>query len=136
MACDIDDRWRGAKALITLSAVCYVGVLYTVLAAAASVVVRNVGDLPQIEKDGEAARGRARTAVGVHVLCKMCTIAIIVYCMRILVKRTPFPLDGWGGYDHKNLREINGGVVVAFVMFSMQPQLAQNIRYVLQGHDA
>ena len=59
-----------------------------------------------------------------HLLLKLLMqtslIMISVYIMRQIVKRIPFPLDGVCGYDHMRIKEINGAVIMAFVVITLQ----------------
>lgn len=55
-------------------------------------------------------------------------IMLSVYIIRKIVKTIPFIFDGYNGYDHKRLLELNGAVILAFVLITLQ----SNYGYDLQ----
>lgn len=47
-------------------------------------------------------------------------IMLSVYVIRQIVKTIPFIFDGYNGYDHQRLLELNGAVILAFVLITLQ----------------
>ena len=54
-------------------------------------------------------------------------IMLSVYAMRQIVKRIPFPLDGVYGFEHKRVKEINGAVIMAFVVITLQTNYGRDL---------
>jgi hypothetical protein len=50
-------------------------------------------------------------------------IGVVYYLLRNVVKRAPFPLDGWFGFRYSMLREATGGLIVAYAMYSYLDRL-------------
>jgi hypothetical protein len=57
-------------------------------------------------------------------------LGIIIYILRNLFERVPFPLEGYGGYKHILLKEIQGGIVLSFVLLLFQENLTAKINYL------
>lgn len=55
-------------------------------------------------------------------------IMLSVYAMRVIVKSIPFVFDGYKGFDHHRVMELNGAVILAFVLITLQ----SNYGYDLQ----
>ena len=47
-------------------------------------------------------------------------IMISAYIIRNIVARIPFIFDGIRGYKHKRVKEISGGVIIAFSIIALQ----------------
>jgi hypothetical protein len=54
-------------------------------------------------------------------------IGLGFYLIRLLVKSIPYPLDGSFGYEHSKLREVSGGIIVAYVMYTYQTKLLKKM---------
>ena len=50
-------------------------------------------------------------------------IMIIAYILRNIIQLIPSPFEGIAGFEHSRLKELSGGVVLAFSIFSLQPNL-------------
>lgn len=62
-------------------------------------------------------------------------IGVVFYFLRNLIKRMPFFLDGYYGFQYSMLREASGGIIVAYAMYAyldrlhiMMDELALRIR--------
>lgn len=49
------------------------------------------------------------------------------YLIRILVKHIPYLFDGSFGYEHYKLREVSGGIIIAYVMYTYQTKLLKKM---------
>jgi hypothetical protein len=49
------------------------------------------------------------------------------YLIRILVKSIPYPFDHAFGYEHSKLREVSGGIIIAYVMYTYQTKLLKKM---------
>ena len=56
-------------------------------------------------------------------------IGILSYALRNFMEIIPFPLNGVGGYDHLRLKELQGGVVLSFVILFFQQNLSDKLSY-------
>jgi hypothetical protein len=56
-------------------------------------------------------------------------IGILSYALRNFMEVIPFPLDGVGGFDHLRLKELQGGVVLSFVILFFQQNLSDKLSY-------
>ncbi len=56
-------------------------------------------------------------------------LGILAYALRNLIGFIPFPLEGFGGFHHKQLKEIDGGIIISFVLIFFQSNLNDKIAY-------
>ena len=73
-----------------------------------------------------------------EILIEMAIIGIIVYIARQFVQALPFPFDGWKGYNspdgftgfkHTNLKELQNPYPLAFFIIFFQESLKNKILY-------
>jgi len=55
-------------------------------------------------------------------------IVLSVYAMRKIAKSIPFVFDGYDGFDHHRVLELNGAVVMAFVLISLQANYGYDLK--------
>ena len=58
---------------------------------------------------------------------------ISAYIIRNIVAIIPFPLDGYFGFKHNQVSEINGGVIISFAVIVLQPMFSRKVTYLI--HD-
>lgn len=49
-----------------------------------------------------------------EIILQLALVGIAVYLLRNLVEMIPFPLDGFFGFEHQNVKELSGGIVLTF----------------------
>lgn len=66
-------------------------------------------------------------------------LGILAYILRNIIGIIPFPLEGLGGFRHAQLKEIDGGVILSFILIFFQSNLNAKITYfssrVIQGQN-
>lgn len=66
-------------------------------------------------------------------------LGILAYIMRNIIGMIPFPLEGLGGFRHAQLKEIDGGIILSFILIFFQSNLNDKIMYfnsrVIQGQN-
>lgn len=50
-------------------------------------------------------------------------IGVLSYFIRFVIKRLPFFLDGIYGFKYSLLKELSGGIIIAFVMYNYLDKL-------------
>lgn len=53
--------------------------------------------------------------VFVEILVSITLIVVVSYFFRNIVQKIPFPLDGIEGFDHKKVKELQGGILTTFL---------------------
>jgi hypothetical protein len=59
-------------------------------------------------------------------------LAVVLYILRNIVERIPFPLEGVGGYKHRRLKELSSGPVMDVVSLFFQQNLTKKIQYFMK----
>ena len=54
------------------------------------------------------------------ILINIFLIMILAFYIRFIIKRIPFVFDKMYGYNHSLVKELNGGVIIAFTLFFSQ----------------
>lgn len=50
-------------------------------------------------------------------------IGVLYYFIRVFIKNIPFFLDGMYGFKYSLLKELSGGIIIAFVMYNYLDKL-------------
>lgn len=64
-----------------------------------------------------------------EILVHLSLIGIVAYALRNIVQLIPFPLEGVAGFQHHRLKELEGGHVLAIVLFLFQQNLQKKIAF-------
>ncbi len=64
-----------------------------------------------------------------EILVHLSFLGIVAYALRNIVELIPFPLDGVAGFQHSRLKELEGGHVMAIVLFLFQQNLQKKISF-------
>lgn len=121
--------------------VALLGCYYLALGLVAAVAIRRVFDARGREEgergggekgDGALAAMPLPTLVG-RIVGRTCLIMVATYLIRVAVKRIPFPLDGVGGFRHARVKEINGGVIIAFSVIALQTHFVAEIKHLVDA---
>jgi hypothetical protein len=76
------------------------------------------------EPDMRKSRGR-RLA---EVTLQFGIIGVVVYLARSIIKKIPFPLDGYKGYDHHGLAELRSLPLMVFIFMFFQSNLQKKVK--------
>lgn len=67
----------------------------------------------------------------IEVCGQLVVIAILVYIIRNLVTLIPLPFDGFFGFQHSRVKELNsGGIALGFGLFYGQTDLKEKMVYI------
>jgi len=68
--------------------------------------------------------------ISAEILLHLIFLGVLSYVLRNIVERIPFPLEGFGGFQHVRLKENQGGVVLSFMLLFFQNNLTAKIQYL------
>lgn len=105
-----------------LGGMMFVGILYFVITLVFSIILSYI----DTHLFGPKPRYLLANIVG-----SIAIIQVAVAVIRRIVKAIPYPFDGYGGYDHRRIADINGGVIISFTLFSVQTTLAAKLHNYL-----
>jgi hypothetical protein len=98
----------------------------------AGIVDRTIGKFDETQYKGVSTL-QLTLEIGAHLIL----LSILAYVMRNLIGMIPFPLEGFGGFRHAQLKEIDGGIMLSFILVFFQSNLTDKIDYfnrrVIQG---
>lgn len=113
--------------------VAMLGCYYLALGLVAAVVIRRVFDERGSEVDEGALAAMPLPKLVSRIVGRTCLIMVATYLIRVTVKRIPFPLDGVGGFRHARVKEINGGVIIAFSVIALQTHFTAEIKHLINA---
>ena len=67
------------------------------------------------------------------ILGHLFLIGVTAYILRNIIGLIPFPLDGVAGFQHKRLKELSGGTVLAMILLFFQQNLRDKITYFAES---
>ena len=108
--------------VVKLLGISFVGVLYFWLSVAASYPI----DRYVFTNHEQKKKKRIINEV-IKISTQTALLMVIAYLVRNVVDRTHFPLNGLFGYNHLKLKEINGGIIIAFALLVTQYNLKHRI---------
>ena len=92
------------------------GIYYYFASLLISLFIKN--NFPKYEK--EKYKKIKSTKLVAELMLRVAVIMISLYLLRQLVQNIPFILDGYMGYDHFRIKELNGAVIIAFSLLILQ----------------
>ena len=71
--------------------------------------------------------------VFIHICYNISLITIFAFLLRAIIKKIPFFFNGYMGYKHSNLSELNGTILLAFSLITYVSQdLDDKVRELLR----
>ena len=67
-----------------------------------------------------------------EIILQLFALGIIAYIVRNIIKLIPFPLDGVAGFNHRELKELEGGEVMSLVLIVFSKNLQDKILYFIE----
>jgi hypothetical protein len=81
----------------------------------------------------EDYKDTSKAVLLLDILAHLFLIGIAAYVLRNIVGLIPFPLNGVAGFDHKRLKELSGGTVLAMILLFFQQNLRDKINYFAES---
>jgi hypothetical protein len=109
-----------------MSGIAYVTIIYFfvgILIARIFDAVYGKFDEADFKRDGKINTLKLTLDLLVHISL----YAILFYILRNVVERIPFPLEGFGGYQHHRLKELEGGPIMEIVGLLFQKNLKEKV---------
>jgi hypothetical protein len=80
--------------------------------------------------DPEDYKDKTDMALFLEIVAHVFAMGVLAYIIRNIIHMIPFPFEGFGGFAHKRLKEIDGGVVLPFVLLLFQRNLNEKVVYL------
>lgn len=106
---------------VKITAIFLLSVLYFLVGSALSLLLNEA--LPE-----ENLREWSTAKLMIHLSLVFGTIGVVFYVLRNMIKRMPFPLEGYYGFRYSLLREATGGIIIAYVMYAYLDRLQEMMK--------
>ena len=83
------------------------------------------------EFDESVYSQKSSIEIFLEICLNISSMMIVVYILRNIVERIPFPLDGLFGYDHSRVIEIKGGILIAFAVITFQHNFKNKVTFLI-----
>lgn len=104
----------------------YITIIYFMLAFYLSIWVdAKLGDF-----DKEKAASKSTFRLTLESIFHIYLIGVLIYIMRNLVEKIPFPLDGVQGFIHLKVKELTNAAVFTFIFILYQKHLRAKLEYI------
>ncbi len=71
---------------------------------------------------------KSMTRLMFEIVANIFFVAVAFWIIRNVVERVPFPLDGYGGYQHRLLSTTSTSAIAALTLIIFQTKLSDKIR--------
>ena len=102
------------------------GVYYLICGIISAIVINKI--FKEIEESRGDNKQESNSYKAFRIILRTALIMISAYLMRNIVREIPFLLDGYFGYEHLRLKEMNGGVIIAFSIIALQSEYRKDIQ--------
>jgi hypothetical protein len=106
--------------IVKILSIFFVSLLYFIFGTGLSVFLEKI-----ISK--EDPKKKSFLMLVLEIGCIFGIIAVLFYFMRIGIKQVPFFLDGMYGFKYSILKELSGGIIITYILFTTQTQLKQKL---------
>lgn len=121
--------YTGSFVFAKVMAMGYVTTLYFIVGIAMAKVfdaVYGPFDRKEHEQSGSLFR------LGAEIVVQMFFISVVIYILRNIVERIPYPLEGLGGYQHIQLKELGSAPILSVVTVLFQKNFTDKTTYFVE----
>ena len=118
-----DVPFTTAFLAVKLADIGFVTVLYFVTALLFAWVFNSVYEGKTEKEYQETPLWQLSADVIFHIFL----VGVVAYILRNLIALVPFPLEGVAGFQHSRLKELQGGFILAVLIFMFQQSLRDKI---------
>ena len=107
----------------------YVTILYFIIAY----VLGYYLDILFLNIYGNDYENKSKIYLTLEVLLQISMVGIFAYIGRNIIQLIPSPLNGIGGFDHKQLKELSSSAFLLVFIFFFQKNLIEKIHYIVDS---
>jgi hypothetical protein len=105
----------------------YVTILYFIIAY----ILGYYLDILFLNIYGNDYENKSKIYLTLEVLLQISMVGIFAYIGRNIIQLIPSPLNGIGGFDHKQLKELSSSAFLLVFIFFFQKNLIEKIHYIV-----
>jgi len=120
------DQYTWREHLVRSYDVMVLGIAYLIFGLASSYLINRFS--PAAESTDSHVK--LMIEIGVEVAITV----LFSYFIHVIIERLPLPMAGTTEIRQQIIREVRGGIVIAFAMFTLQIKLRNKIQYLFYGN--
>ena len=118
--------------VIKILDITFLGIYYLFFGIISALIINKILNVIE-EKNKKHNQSNNKLFYALKIFVRTSLVMISAYSMRNIIRRVPFILDGLFGYQHLRLKEMNGGVIIAFSIIALQPQFREDINIIVKS---
>jgi len=71
---------------------------------------------------------KSSIAITFEIYTTIAFFMILVYIIRKIVKKIPYPFDGVAGFKHERVRELKGAVILSLTLFALHSGFKEKVK--------
>ncbi len=101
------------------------GVSYLIFGLASSYTINRFSSTANITD--------SKTRLIFEIAAEVAVTVLFSYFIHVIIEKLPLPMYGSREIRQEIIREVRGGIVIAFAMFTLQVKLRNKIQYLFYG---
>nr|QBK87255.1 MAG: hypothetical protein LCMAC201_01570 [Marseillevirus LCMAC201] len=101
------------------------GIAYLIFGLASSYIINRFSSTAQPLDN--------KTKLILEIGAEVAVTVLFSYFIHIIIEKTPLPMAGTDEIKRQLIKQVRGGIVIAFAMFTLQVKLRNKIQYFFYG---
>ena len=81
--------------------------------------------------DTEKYKKKSTISIFLEVFINTALITLGSYLLRYIIKKIPFPYDGIYGFNHRDVKEIDGGITITMALIMFMDSYKDKVKYLI-----
>nr|QBK88223.1 MAG: hypothetical protein LCMAC202_05850 [Marseillevirus LCMAC202] len=121
----MEEQYTVKEHLIRSYDVMVLGIAYLIFGLASSYVINRFSST--------AHPSDSKTKLILEIGAEVAVTVLFSYFIHVIIERMPLPMAGTTEIKQQIIKQVRGGIVIAFAMFTLQVKLRNKILYLFYG---
>ena len=102
------------------------GIVYLIFGLTSSYIINNFSPIIRPNE--------SKLQLGIEICIEVAITILFAYIIHQIIENIPLPMAGSTENQLQTIREVRGGIIIAFSMFALQTTLRNKIQLLFFGH--